>query len=288
MYLILSILCSSAIFVIFKLFDLYNVNRLHAIIFNYVVACICGLSTHSKAIDILTITQKSWFLYALAMGFVFICVFNAMAITAQKNGLSVVAVASKMSVIIPIVAGLFLYNESISLLKVIGILIALVSIYMVTVNPDKINKKASLLFPLIAFLGSGSIDASLKYLETTFVNPNDVSLFSGVIFGSAFCIGVLVLSFQVLKGKFQFQFKNIVGGIALGIINYYSVYFLIKAVSSKNTESSTVFTINNVSILLITTLIGSMFFNEKLTARNKVGIALASAGIVLVSFSSNF
>lgn len=288
MYLILSILSSSAIFVIFKLFDAYKINRLQAIIFNYATAFILGLTTSNSVIKITEIAQNRWFFYAIGMGLVFISIFNAMAVTAQRNGLSVVAVASKMSVVIPVVAGLVLYQESVSLLKILGILIALFSIYMVTVNPEKMNQKASLLFPLLVFIGSGFIDASLKYLETTYVKAEDVSLFSAIIFGSALCCGIIVLGFEKINGNFKFEFKNTIGGLALGIVNYYSVYFLIKAISAENTESSTVFTINNVAILLISTILGTIFFKEKLSSLNKIGIAFASISIVLVSFSSNF
>lgn len=287
-YLILSILASSAIFVIFKLFDRFKIDRLQAIIINYGVACICGVLSYNATVNVTTIMDHSWFWYAAAMGFVFISIFNAMAITAQKNGISVVAVASKMSVVIPIIAGFVLYNENINFLKAAGIVIALVSIYMVTVNPEKVNQKASLLFPLIVFIGSGFIDSSIKYLETTYVAPNEVSLFSATIFGSAFCIGLGVFTYQIIKSSFKFKAKNLIGGVILGGINYYSVYFLIKAIGYENVESSTIFTINNVAILLVSALLGTLFFKEKLTTQNKIGIALATIGIVLVSFSGSF
>ena len=248
-YLILSIVASSAIFVIFKLFDRFKINRLQAIIFNYGVACICGVLSHNASATVTTIIEHSWFWYAVAMGLVFISIFNAMAITAQKNGLSVVAVSSKMSVVIPIIAGFVLYDENINVLKLAGIIIALVSIYMVTINPEKVNQKASLLFPLIVFVGSGFIDSSIKYLETTYVAPNEVSLFSATIFGAAFSIGLCVFIYQMIKGKFKFEIKNVIGGIILGVINYYSVYFLIKAIGYQNIESSIVFTVNNVCLL---------------------------------------
>ena len=43
-YLILSLLSSSAIFLLFKLFTQYNVNTLQAIVINYFTATILGLT----------------------------------------------------------------------------------------------------------------------------------------------------------------------------------------------------------------------------------------------------
>ena len=60
----------------------------------------------------------------------FILVFNVMALTSQKNGLSVESVSSKMSVVIAIVFGVWYYEESLSFIKVIGILLALLAVYL--------------------------------------------------------------------------------------------------------------------------------------------------------------
>lgn len=275
------------LFVIFKLFSKFKVNSFQAIVFNYITACVFGFLMYGKSVDIVKLTSFSWFYYTLGLGLVFIAVFNVMALTTQKNGLSVVAVASKMSVVIPILVGVFLYNESIGRLKVAGILIALASIYMVTVNPSKI-KGSSLLYPILTFLGSGLIDTSLKYLQTKYVNTNDISVFSATVFGAAGITGLLLFLFQIIQGDFKFQLKNLVGGVVLGIVNYFSIYYLVRAIGYKGLESSTFFIINNVGILLVTTILGLIFFSEKLSSQNKLGVLLAIIGIVLVSFSGSF
>ena len=109
--LVLSIVASTLIFVVFKLFDRFKVNIFQAIVFNYVVACCCGLFFYSDNISFVEITSSSWFLYAMGLGCLFITVFNLMAITTQRSGLSVVSVATKMSLVIPILFGLLYYKE---------------------------------------------------------------------------------------------------------------------------------------------------------------------------------
>lgn len=286
-YIVLSILASSVLFVIFKLFGKFKVNSFQAIVFNYLTACIFGFSVYGKPVNILGLSNFSWFYYALGLGLVFIAVFYVMAVTTQKNGLSVVAVASKMSVVIPIMIGVFVYNESIGRLKVAGILIALASIYLVTVNPSKI-KGSSLLYPFLVFLGSGLIDTSLKFLQTNYVKASDISVFSATLFGTAGLAGIVLFLLQLFQGSFKFQLKNLIGGIILGLVNYFSIYFLVKAIGYKGLESSTFFIINNVGILLMTALLGVILFREKLSQQNRLGILLAIIGIVLVSFSGNF
>lgn len=283
-YLILSILISSLLFVIFKLFDVFKINTLQAIVINYVIALSFGLFSSNISLPVSEIPQQPWFIGAFCLGFLFISVFNVMGITAQKNGLSVASVAGKMSVVIPIIVGIFIYKESIDFVKVIGILLALIAVYLSSAKSDSSPVKfKNLLFPLLLFVGSGCIDAGLKFVETTYVSDGAVPMFLATIFGCAFILGTFVVITQMINGKFKFHWKNLLGGIALGVPNYYSMEFLIKALQTKGLESSTLFTINNVSIVILTTVFALIFFKEKLIRKNLIGIGLAIISILLVA-----
>ena len=286
-YLLLSILSSSVIFVIFKMFQKYKVNTLQAIIINYFFACMVGYFGYIKGADLTMVPSKLWFPGTLILGALFISVFNLAAITTQKSGLSVVSVATKMSVAIPVFFGIILYDESTGILKVTGILLALVAVYLTSIKTStgiKI-KKENLIFPLLVFLGSGIIDTTIKYLETTYVAEDEVALFSTSIFAIAGMIGIVILIGQAAMGKLRITGKNILGGIILGVPNYFSIYFLVMALRSEGFESSTVFTINNVAIVLFSTLLGILLFKEHLIKKNWIGILLAIISILLVATS---
>ena len=284
-YLVLSILISSLLFVIFKLFDVFKINTLQAIVVNYAIALSFGLGTSSLSLSVVDIPKQPWFLGAFCLGFLFISVFNIMGITAQRNGLSVASVAGKMSVVIPIIFGIIVYNEGVGLVKIVGILMALVAVYLSSAKSDTNPVKfKNLLFPLLLFIGSGVLDTGLKYVETTSVSNGEEPMFLATIFGCAFILGSFVVITQMINGKFQFHWKNFVGGIVLGVPNYYSMEFLLKAFKT-DIESSTLFTINNVGIVILTTVFALLFFKEKLIKKNWVGIMLAVISILLVSFA---
>ena len=285
-YLVLSIIISSLLFVIFKLFDVFKINTLQAIVVNYVIALSFGLATSNTSVSIIEIPKQSWFLGAFCLGFLFISIFNIMGITAQRNGLSVASVAGKMSVVIPIIFGIIVYNEGVGFVKIIGILLALVAVYLSSAKSDTNPVKfKNLLFPLLLFVGSGVLDTGLKYVETTSVSEGEEPMFLATIFGCAFILGIFVVITQMINGKFKFQWKNILGGIVLGVPNYYSMEFLLKAFKT-DIESSTLFTINNVGIVILTTVFALLFFKEKLIKKNVIGIALAVISILLVSFAN--
>lgn len=278
-------MASTIIFINFKLFERFNINILQAIVVNYFVAFITGMIAYDGQVQISQIPSLDWFYFTLILGALFIIVFNLMAITTQQSGLSVVSIATKMSVVIPVLFGLCYYKESLNGIKLTGIIIALIAVYLASNKSNegiRIERKLFFL-PISVFIGSGVIDTSIKYLEDTYVDHNDVPLFSAIIFLAAALVGLILIGFQVVKRNFKFDFKNIIAGVCLGIPNYFSIYFLVKTLRSDILESSGIFAINNVAIVTLSTFTGILLFKEKLIRDNWIGIFLAILSIILIS-----
>ncbi|MDA9339933.1 DMT family transporter [Polaribacter sp.] len=284
-FLLLSILFSTGLFVIFKYFGIYKIDVLKAIFINYIVAFSMGFFFAERQIPISEIYLEPWFSGALFLGALFVSIFFVMAMTAQKNGVSVTSIAGKMSVVVPVIFGIMLYNESVTFLKIVGIIMALIAVYLSSVKEEKSEKNGTLLLPILLFIGSGTIDTLLKYIQENYVADEDVSIFSGSLFGIAGVFAFLILVIKTIKKRASFGYKNIIAGIILGVPNYYSIIFLIKALQNKNFESSTLFTINNVAIVVVSTLVGLFFFKEKFSIKNKIGVAMAILGIILVTIA---
>ncbi len=286
-YLLLSILSSCAIYVVFKLLDKFRINSLYAIIINYFTACVAGYFGLERSFSIEDTLAQDWILGASILGILFITVFNLMALTTQKSGLSAVSVASKMSVAIPILFIIFYYDEPIGFLKIFGIILALVAVYLSSLKTKSgiPLEKDTLIFPLLVFLGSGIVETLIKFLEQNYVAQEDVALFSTSVFACAAIVGIIAGVIQFLKKKIKFTYKELLGGIALGIPNYYSIYFFIHALRS-GMPSTTVFILNNVAIVLFSTILGIFLFKEKLLRKNWIGIVLAVVSIILVAFTT--
>jgi drug/metabolite transporter (DMT)-like permease len=284
-YLLLSILFNAVLFVIIKLFAKFNIDALQALVVNYFVAFLVGLFFLDTSIIPSKIISEDWFRGSILLGFVFISTFYATTLTSQRNGLSVASVASKMSVIIPISLGVILYNENLGVIKIIGILLALVAVYFTSKKETgEVQQASNLLYPILVFIGAGTIDASLKYLQTFHVPSYKIGLFSSVTFFCAFIVGILTILFLTLRGKVQFAGRNILGGIALGLPNYFSLYFLVKMLEAKAFESGTLFTIHNIAIVIVSTFAGILFFKERISMRNAFGIGLALFALFLVTY----
>ncbi|WP_196886723.1 EamA family transporter [Aureivirga sp. CE67] len=282
-HLLLSIILSSFLFVIFKYFEKFRIDNLQAIVVNYFVAFSIGYATTTENVHFTEIPAQPWFYGVLFLGFLFIFLFNVMALTAQKAGMSVVSVAGKMSVVIPITFGIIVYNESYGVVKILGILLALLSVYLTSRKDSSDFDQKYLYLPIILFVGSGILDTTIKYVENNYVSDGGLELYSASIFLVAGMLGVLLLSILFIMGKVKFQFKNIIGGIVLGIPNYYTIFYLLKALEMDHMETSTIFTVNNVATVSFSTLLGIMIFKERLNKRNWIGVVLSIIAIILVT-----
>lgn len=281
-YLLFSVLSSTAIFVLFKLFSKYKIDTLQAIVINYATAFSFGLIFNDAQTTVSEIIQTNWFIAAIGLGFLFIAIFNVMALTAQRNGLSVASVASKMSLIIPVIFGIYVNNESTEAQKLIGIALALVAVYLTSIKQKENSVVTkSIYLPIILFIGSGIIDTSVNH----FAPKGNIPLFLSSIFGIAAIIGFCLFAYKSITTKKRFQLKSIPFGILLGVVNYGSMYFLLLALRVENTESSTIFTINNIAILALSTLVGLVLFKENISKKNWIGIILAFIAILLVTLA---
>jgi hypothetical protein len=282
-FLALSIVLNSLIFALFKVFGLKNINTFHAIVANYFVCVITG-TLFTGIHNVLNQPYNStWIYIALVLGAVFIVIFYLMALTAQKFSMAAASIASKMAFVMPVLFSLYILRIESNFLwyNFIGVGLALIATYMSSASSSShlvVGNKFIWLLPVFVFLGNGLIDITINYTNLNFINETNVRVFPIYIFLSAAVIGGLVLLF---KGE-RITLRSITAGIALGIINYFTVFAFLKALGQLNNNGAFVFPIFNTGIVVLSALIGLVVFHEKLSTLNKLGIAVAVVAIALV------
>jgi len=280
-FIVLSVIQSVLIFITFKLFDRYRINNLQAIVVNYIVAATFGFLITSTKWSLPTIVTFSWFSTSLVLGMMFICTFFFFALSSQKVGVAVTSVTSKMSLVIPIIISVIFWGESLNGLRIIGIIIALIAFYLTFRKKESVSWKAKYTYlPLLVFAGNGMVDTTMKFADLYYIG-GDLILFLAIVFTTAFFIGLSILMIQLIRRKTRIELKNIGGGVFLGLINFGSTYYMLKAIAVF--ESSIVFTITNAAIVGLSGLAGYFVFREKLSWINRVGIILAIIAIIIIA-----
>ncbi len=274
-YLIFSIISSSLIYVTFRIAKNYQCNLTSLITLNYLFATILGLLLFQPFGKGQLQNSITWIPFGILLGILFIVMFFLIGKSSQKAGITVTTLANKLSLVFPVMFSLLYFNEQITAIKYIGLAGALISVIL-TVYKKEINKTNVyfIILPVLIFFGSGIIDSIVKYVQAVKITEDEVSLYTLIVFFVAFLIGIFV---SLLNGslKKSMNISTLLLGIILGSVNFGSLYFFINALNKSNMESSLIFAVNNMSIVALTALIGTMLFKEKLNKINFAGIVLA-------------
>ena len=288
-YLIGSIILTSYLTLSFKACERYGVNVFQAIVFNYITCVITGTIVNGAFPVHAENFKTPWFGWAMIMGAMFVSIFNVVAITAQKNGVAVASVANKLSLIIPVILSVYLYNETVAGWKAIGVALALLAVVLTCYAPNANSNKAKAskwvyVFPLILFISSGLLDALINHVQITFVNEHNNNDYLVSSFFSAATIGSLILAVQFIRKKQIFAWKNLLAGILIGIPNYFSIWCLVHFLKESPWQTSASIPVNNMGIVLFSAVVAWLLFKERLTKINWLGILLSLVAIYLIAF----
>ena len=98
----------------------------------------------------------------------------------------------------------------------------------------------------------------------------------------AFVIGLVISAFRVFNGAKIFHIKNLIAGLILGIINWFSIYYLLKGFESM--QVSVFIPILNISVVGLSAIIGFIIFKERLRLINWIGIFVALIAILMIAY----
>jgi drug/metabolite transporter (DMT)-like permease len=288
-YLLLTILTTSLLFILFRWYSALKINIFQTIVWNYVTCSLTGLIHQMNILSIpLYSKHMDTILWASIMGCGFLPSFFIIGTSTRIAGMTPTTMANKLSMIIPVTFALIFGFATFSLIKVLAIALGILSIFIITRhNKDNNRLTSHSLLPWIVFITGGLLDLALMYLNKHIVTAESTGLFSIHVFVSAAICGLISLSIILLLKKGSFEWKAILSGILLGIPNYFSVYFLLKTLDYYHHDGSFVFPSLNLSIILVSAMASVLFFREKLSKSVILGLLIACSSIVLLYFSKS-
>lgn len=264
------------IYVIFRFAKNYNSKLQSLITINYLAASLLGILFFQPFADGKNPPAlPHWMPFAVILGILFIAMFYLIGYSSQKAGITVTTLANKLSLVFPVTFSLIYFNEHLSTIKAIGIATAIIAVGL-TVYKKEINRTnlIYIVLPLLLFLGSGLIDSIVKYVQAVKISDNETSLYTIMVFAVAFICGILV---SVITKTYRQRLNpaTLILGTLLGVVNFGSLYFIIKALNKTGMESSLVFALNHMAIVAFTTILGTLLFKERLNKINFAGVVLA-------------
>lgn len=280
LFLILSILCSVTVGVIFKITRKYNSNPIQIVAFNYVFALILCYFTFSPDLSEIH-TTAPWNIY-LAVGILLPVVFLFLIASIRHMGIVKTDAAQRLSLFIPILAAWFIFKEEFNSYKIMGLIVGFVALLFI-LRKNTGTDQNKWIYPAIVLLGFGVIDILFKQIALYTALPYTTSLF--IVFDISLAVSILIVIYDSVIKKVKLELKNILFGSLVGLFNFGNILFYLKAHKAFSDNPSTVFAGMNMGVIILGSLVGLLFFKEKLSKINFIGIFLALIAIILIVIS---
>ena len=282
LYLVLAIVFSTGVFVAMRLFERFKLDNHQALMWNYVFAAGTGFLMCKQFDTPTQLVNEPWFGLSILTGFWFIFTYLLMTASTQRSGVTVTSLSSKLSVVLPTLAGVVLFSEKLNFVATMGIVLALVALVLVVGGKNATNKdiKINWLLPVLIFFGTGTGDILMKLTEQQ-NSSDDMGFMIAFIYFIAMLFGFLVVAFDLIRSKSKWQWKNAIGGITLGVINFFSTFCVYNAM--RCFDNVVLFPVYNIGVVCLTALTGWLLFKEKLTWKNYMGLAIAILAVILIT-----
>ena len=276
--LIIAVLCSVAVSVLLKVARKRNIVIQQAIAFNYIVALSLSwflLKPDFKGLEFTDfIAQSENTPIFLALGILLPSVFIIMSKAVEFAGIVRSDAAQRLSLFLPILAAFLIFHETLSQSKVVGIVLAFVGLFCLLSKP---NQQSAVDFRGVlglvgVWFGYGVIDILFKQIAKS-GGAFPTTLF--IAFSLAACIMFIYLLFK----RTQWNVASFVGGIILGVLNFFNILFYIKAHQSFGSNPTLVFAGMNIGVICLGTITGALIFKEKISKVNWLGIVFSLCAI---------
>lgn len=284
-FLFFAVSASSLILISFKIFEKLGIDSFTAITVNYIVGAAFGYNSIDWEVSTSGIISSNWFFMSAITGLTLIISFVLFSLSAQKAGIAITAISSRMAVITSVLFGILHFGDSAGIVKVSGIVLAILAFYLTFRNgkPDR-PSLSLLLLPLSVFILMGLNDIIIKVTQYYFIgetNNKEQVQYAATAFLFGFLLGIPALMYRQFILQKQVFLKDLGAGILLGLLNWFSTYYLLKGLAVM--EVSLFIPLLNISVVTISALVGYFVFREKLNLVNKIGILTAIFAIILIA-----
>ena len=276
--LIIAVLCSVAVSVLLKVARKRNIVIQQAIAFNYIAALSLSwflLKPDFKGLEFTDfIAQSENTPIFLALGILLPSVFIIMSKAVEFAGIVRSDAAQRLSLFLPILAAFLIFHETLSQSKVVGIVLAFVGLFCLLSKPNEqsaVNFRGVLGLVGVWF-GYGIIDILFKQVAKS-GGAFPTTLF--IAFSLAACIMFIYLLFK----RTQWNVASFIGGIILGVLNFFNILFYIKAHQNFGANPTLVFAGMNIGVICLGTITGALIFKEKISKVNWLGIVFSLCAI---------
>lgn len=285
LYLILAIVSSSLVSIMMRVGEGRAKNNISMLSVNYFICMILAL-IYTGAGNLLQTGEGIGTSIGLGVinGFFYIASLILFQNSVKHNGVVLSSIFMKLGIMVPLVISILLFKEMPTVIQVIGFMIAITAIVIINMKDktehnisEKVKERSSIKLGLILVLfGCGMADGMSKIYQELGTDKFE-ELFLVCTFVVAFLLSVVLVKIK----KQRYTKNELLYGALLGIPNYYSARFLLKALGE--VPAVVAYPTFSIGTIAVITLTGVLVFKEKLNKHQLVAIGLIAIAVVLLN-----
>jgi len=282
-FLIIAIISSAAMAIVLKIFRKQEGNRYGIILGNYLTCVILALILMPKGKGMFQASSASW-LCGIAGGILFVAGLVGMQSSVRKNGAILTSAFSRLGLIVPLLVSILFFKEPLRLIFLPGVLLVFAAFLLISFDSGgSISCESGRVHPLLlllVLLFCGGGDAMAKVFNELGQKGKD-SFYFLVLFATASVLTIILLFLERQKNGKKVIWKEFAAGVFVGIPNYFSSFFLLKALGGLS--PLVVYPVFSAGTLLFVTLIAVPAFKERPGIKTWIGLGLIAAALVILN-----
>ncbi len=298
-YLLFSILCSTAIALLLKSSEHHRRDRLTVTTANYVVASLVSLTVfllESPGDRLMgepaaLLPFRLWapgpppsdlhgLVWAIVIGILGGIAYFAGFITIQRSirvsGVALTGAVSKLAILIPMVLSMVLWQELPGMVQAAGIVLALAAIVLAHLSGKDLGRLGALNLVMIwMFLSVGMGEFANKLFQ-----QYGFSHQKGLFLLAVFCTALMISGAALLRQRKKPRTGDLCMGFLVGIPNMLTSLFLIKSFAT--VPAPVAFPVYGAGTIVMVAMGGWLLFGEELRKRQWAAIAIAVLSVILM------
>jgi drug/metabolite transporter (DMT)-like permease len=276
-YLLLAVLSSTLISVIMRLSSGKVTASNTMLAANYLVCLIlAGIYGNFQVLPVGVGGFGSVVAMGAVNGTLYLLGFVLLQVSVRKNGVVLSAVFMKLGLLVPIVLSLVVFREIPSAVQAAGFVLAVGAIVLINYEKNTASQGTGKWMLLLLLLAGGGGDAMAKIFAMFGPKPlEETFLFYTFLSALVLCL------IMVLYKKERLQPIALLYGVLVGVPNFFSARFLLKAVSAL--PAVVVYPSFSVGTMLLVTVAGVLVFRERLRKNQWIALAVILAALILLN-----
>jgi drug/metabolite transporter (DMT)-like permease len=215
-----------------------------------------------------------------AMGACYFVTYFFVVHAIARIGASAATVIGGLSVLLPIVCGAVIWDETPNAYQCVGIALSIIALSLIGRHGGAQTAGRAWTTPVILILFF-LLAGFARLAQEAFKHGSDADQRPTFLF-AAFVITAVPSLAILISRKFQFSLRECVFGCAMGSANYLQLHFTMKAL--QDLPGFVVFPIASAGCLILTAIVATQLLDERLSRKTHVGIVLASIALVLLNW----